>query len=77
MVENLKAEPTGASGDDRQEFLTIEEVSKRVKVKTSFFYAPERRKGSDPVPCVKVGKYLRYRFADVLEWLERQNRKQE
>ena len=63
--------------DDQAEFLTIEEIATRLKVKPSFFYAPVRRKGPDPIPCIKIGKYLRYHWPSFLEWAARSNRARE
>jgi hypothetical protein len=31
---------------------------------------------ADPLPHMKVGRYLRFKWSDVLAWLERQNRNQ-
>ena len=59
-----------------EELRTPDDICERLNVKKSFFYAPIRRKGADPIPCVTVGKYLRYRLSDVMAWIERQNRAQ-
>ncbi len=56
----------------KDELVTLQDVASRLKVRPSFLYAPSRRKGPDPIPCVKVGKYLRYDLDEVREWLERQ-----
>jgi len=56
------------------ELLTGDELCQKLKIKKSFLYAPVRRKGPDAVPCMRVGKYLRYNFQAVKEWIERQNR---
>jgi|GEM_PF-729403 len=58
------------------ELLTIDEIASKLKVKKSFLYAPARRKVPDPVPVVRVGKYLRYRLKDVMAWIERHKEKQ-
>ena len=58
------------------ELLTIDELSQRLKVKKSFFYAPVRRKGPDAIPCVMIGKYLRYDLQAVMEWITRRNQAQ-
>jgi hypothetical protein len=56
------------------DLLTGDELCERLKVKKSFLYAPVRRKGPDAVPCVRIGKYLRYDLQAVMGWIERQNR---
>ena len=56
------------------ELLTGAELCAKLKVKQSFLYAPERRKGPDAIPCIKVGKYLRYHLPTVCAHLEKLNR---
>jgi hypothetical protein len=57
---------------DHDELLTIEEIAKKMKVPVSFFYAPCRRKGPDAIPCIRLGKYLRYHEPTVLAHFSRQ-----
>lgn len=59
------------TGED--ELLTGDELCRKLKIKKSFLYAPVRRKGPDAVPCVMIGKYLRYDMEAVREWIGRQN----
>jgi len=47
------------------ELLTVEEIAGKMKVPVSFFYTPCRRKGPDAIPCIRVGKYLRYHLPTV------------
>lgn len=56
------------------ELLTVEEIAERLKVPKSFFYAPCRRKGPDAVPCIRVGKYLRYHEPTVRAHFAKQRR---
>ena len=55
------------------ELLTGDELCQRLKIKKSFLYAPCRRKGPDAVPCIKIGKYLRYDLQAVKCWIVKQN----
>lgn len=65
-------ERTGVnSGED--ELLTGDELCQKLKIKKSFLYAPVRRKGPDALPCIMIGKYLRYDLRAVRGWIERQN----
>lgn len=70
-MKNLKNEKSLiiVAHNETDELLTIDEIAAKLKVKKSFLYAPCRRKGHDAIPFVKVGKYLRYRFAEVTEWI--------
>ena len=56
------------------ELLTGDELCQRLKIKKSFLYSPSRRKGPYALPCIKIGKFLRYDLQAVKEWIERQNR---
>lgn len=60
------------TGED--EFLiTGDALCQKLKIKKSFLYAPARRKGPDAIPCIRIGKYLRYDLQAVKGWIERQN----
>ena len=54
------------------EFLTVKEMAEKLRVPVSWIYARTRLRGQDTIPHLKVGKYLRFKEAKVLEWLERQ-----
>jgi len=51
--------------NDPDELLTVEEIAVKMKVPTSFFYAPCRRRGPDAIPVLQIGKYLRYHYPTV------------
>jgi excisionase family DNA binding protein len=55
------------------ELLTIQEMAKRLKVPVSWLYARTRQSGPGTIPRIKVGKYLRFRIDEVMEWLLKQN----
>ncbi len=52
------------------QFLTVSEVAAVLKVPVSWVYERTRRSGSDRIPHIKLGKYLRFRWAAVRQWLE-------
>lgn len=52
--------------------LTVEEVAELLKVPLSWVYERTRRRASDRIPGFRLGKYWRFREADVLAWIERQ-----
>ncbi len=56
------------------ELLTIQEMAERLKVPVSWLYSRTRLKGEKTIPVVRAGKYLRFREAEVLHWLEKQQR---
>jgi len=82
-LENPSAIPVKVRGamqtteNDSDELLTGEAICQKLKIKKSFLYAPCRRKGPDAIPCIRIGKYLRYDLKSVREWINRQNQKRD
>ena len=58
----------GSAFEDQ--LLTVSEVASVLKVPVSWVYERTRRSGSDRIPHIKLGKYLRFRWAAVRQWLE-------
>ena len=56
-----------------QDFLTVDELADRLKVQKSWVYSRTRETGAGAMPRLRVGKYLRFDYQAVLEWLRRQN----
>lgn len=50
--------------------LTVQEVAQILKVPVSWVYEHTRAGCRDPLPYVKVGKYLRFLAADITSYLE-------
>jgi excisionase family DNA binding protein len=57
---------------DSQSLLTIEDVAELLKVPVSWVYERTRRRANDRIPGFRLGKYWRFREADLLAWLDRQ-----
>lgn len=53
-----------------EELLTVQEVADLLKVPASWVYERTRRRGSEKLPHLKLGKYLRFRLSDIYEYLE-------
>ena len=56
------------------DLLTGDELCRVLKIKKSFLYTPVRRKGPDAIPCIRVGKYLRYHLPTVREHFAKQSK---
>jgi excisionase family DNA binding protein len=60
------------------EILTIAQVAERLQVKPRWVYEHTRKRAKcfadDSLPHIKMGRYLRFDWKDVLAWLERQKR---
>jgi hypothetical protein len=52
--------------------LTPEECAKRLKVRKTWLYE-QRRSKKNRVPCMAVGRYLRFYWPDVSQWLAAQS----
>jgi len=54
--------------DVEEELLTVEDLAPLLRVRPEWLYAAARR---GTVPSVKVGRYVRFRKADIEEWISR------
>jgi excisionase family DNA binding protein len=57
---------------DPSQILTLQEVADRLKVSKRFIYEKTRDRCLNPLPTIRIGKYLRFHWVDVSAWL-RQN----
>lgn len=57
---------------DAHAILTVEDVAELLRVPISWVYERTRKRAADRLPGFRLGKYWRFREADVLAWLERQ-----
>lgn len=53
------------------EILTPSEVAELFRVPESWVYEKSRRRCKDPLPVHRIGKYLRFHRAEVLDWFSR------
>ena len=56
-------------GLDKQEILTANDVAQMLRVPVSWVYKHTRVACRDPLPHVKIGKYLRFFERDILAYL--------
>lgn len=47
--------------------MDVSEVARYLNVRTSWIYSKAAQRA---IPCSRVGKYLRFRKAEIDEWLE-------
>jgi len=55
-----------------EDILTPGELAARLKVSVDWVYEKSRargRHGGRPLPCLRVGRYLRFCWPDVCEWM--------
>ena len=58
--------------EERSQLLTVHEVAELLHVPASWVYERTRRRSSDQLPHVKLGKYLRFEEATITEFIQRQ-----
>jgi hypothetical protein len=71
MPLDHKAAPLNAS-----DILTPEELAERLKVGVNWVYEKSRGRGAhnrNPLPVLRAGRYLRFSWPDVCEWLRSNN----
>jgi len=64
-----------ATGDRRNGencLLTVHEVAELLRVLVSWVYGRTRKRSNERLPGYRLGKYWRFKQADVLAWIERQ-----
>jgi predicted DNA-binding transcriptional regulator AlpA len=62
---------------DPADLLTAEELAQRLKVKPSWISEQTRKRArirnKAPLPCVRLGKYVRFSWREVCAWMARNN----
>jgi excisionase family DNA binding protein len=54
--------------------LTPEEVANLFRVELSWVYEKSRQRQRNPLPCHRIGRYLRFRLDEVMAWFDAQTR---
>src|SRR5579863_4624462 len=60
-------------GEERH-LLTVHEVATMLQVPVSWVYGRMRKRSVERLPGYRLGKYWRFREAEVLAWVESQHR---
>jgi len=55
-----------------QKLISVGELAEALNVPKSWVYSRSRKSGPKSMPKLKVGKYVRFRIDDVIEWIEEQ-----
>jgi predicted DNA-binding transcriptional regulator AlpA len=62
---------------DPADILTPEELAQRLKVSKSWVFEQTRERAKvrnkTPLPCIRMGKYLRFSWIQVSQWLTEQS----
>ena len=60
-----------------EDILTPEEVAARLKVPPSWVYEKTRTRCRNPIPCLRLGRYVRFDWNAVIIWLTAEADQQE
>lgn len=59
------------------DLLTPDELAQRLKVSKSWVFEQSRQRAKvrnkNPLPCIRLGKYLRFSWVRVCEWMAQSN----
>ena len=62
---------------DPADILTPEQLAQRLQVKKSWIFEQTRCRAKfrneKPLPCIRLGKYLRFSWVAVCEWMAQNN----
>jgi excisionase family DNA binding protein len=74
-ISTMRAEAAGTTALKPENILTVEELAKRLKTSKNWVYEKTRDRGQygEPLPVLKMGRFLRFDWEDVSRWL-RSNR---
>jgi excisionase family DNA binding protein len=56
-----------------QNLLSVGELAEKLNLPVSWVYSRTRETGPGTIPRVRLGKYVRFEWDKVKEWIERQN----
>jgi excisionase family DNA binding protein len=74
-MNTIKERPMGKETGrslDTETLLTVDELAEGLRVKNSWVYGQTRKNGPGSIPRIRVGKYLRFEWHKVKEWLRKQ-----
>jgi excisionase family DNA binding protein len=60
-----------------EDILTPEELAARLKVPESWVYEKTRARCRNPIPCLRLGRYVRFDWLAVIKWLSAEAGQQE
>lgn len=58
---------------DPAQILTLSDIAERLKVSKRWVYEKTRNRCQTSLPCIRIGRYLRFDWGDVSAWLRSQS----
>ena len=59
---------------DPAQILTLGELAERLKVSERWVYEKTRKRSQNPLPTIRIGRYLRFDWTSVSAWLRQLER---
>jgi predicted DNA-binding transcriptional regulator AlpA len=59
---------------DPSQILTLAELAQRLKVSERWVYEKSRKRCQNPLPVIRIGRYLRFDWMSVSAWLRQMER---
>ena len=56
--------------DTLSEILTPEELAALLRVTPAWIHEKTRCRAKNPLPALRIGRYIRFRRSDVIAWLD-------
>jgi len=56
-----------------QKLIGVNELAEILGVPSSWVYSRSRETGTDSIPRIKVGKYVKFELDRVMDWLKKKN----
>ncbi len=72
LGRSITETPNEATGGEKREnshLLTVHDVAELLQVPISWVYVHSRPRCINPLPCIKLGKYLRFRSTEIANYL--------
>ena len=73
-VAQMGNEDMSGEGLRPADLLTPEQLAERLQVKKSWIFEQTRNRAkvrnAHPLPCIRLGKYIRFSWPQVCKWLE-------
>src|SRR5713226_6009968 len=69
LLAGTQNEAREREAQETSQLLTVQEVAELLRVPVSWVYERTRRRSSDRLPGIRLGKYWRFNEADLIAWL--------
>lgn len=58
-----------------EDLLTVKQLAEKLQISKAWIYKHTEFKTTNPIPCIRIGKCLRFEESEVRKWLKKINEK--